>query len=213
MLDVVYKLNKILPLKTRQNTLDERYKKIHQYILRNFSLAARPPSKEQLHSRFSSYIGDAGIAKVLQILEKKDLILLQDTNIVAAYPFSMLETAHKIYLNKMQCYAVCAFDAVAISPVFKVPTTIVSSCPITAEKIKIGMDAQSVVSCSLKDIVVAIHWRAIQGCAAHSLCQGMVFLRDKVAAKQWSESLGPVDILSLEQAVQSATNYFAPLMD
>lgn len=210
---VLIKLNAILPLVQRQSSLQPGYKKLHQAILQNFAIHGVPPLRDKMQELCAQQLVHQTLDQALQVLQTKDLIVLQAEKIMSAYPFSLAPTPHQICINNHQLYAVCGFDAVGISAVFAYPVRIISSCALTKRKIVISIDGLSIVTCNSPQAMVGIHWQQIQGSAAQSLCQGMVFLSDRAVAKEWGAARNAVTLLTVEQAIYISKSYFAPLMD
>ena len=102
------KLNSLLPLKARQNLLSPELKALHQKILRNFA------DKGQAL--------DSVEPQQLEALNKDDLVVLDEKTkiLTGAYPFSMEKKIHHVELKNAELYAMCAFDAISIAPVFSV---------------------------------------------------------------------------------------------
>lgn len=201
------KLNSLLPLKARQESLSPELKSLHQKILRNFA------DKGQALDEVDSGVD---MQAQLEALNKYDLVVLDvKTNaLTGAYPFSIEKKAHHIALANAELYAMCAFDAISIAPVFGVSTKITSNCHVTKEPIEIEQDANGVISVKpSKDIYIGIKWQSTGSHAAESLCMEMVFLRDKQTAESWKGDNGNIDIYSLDEALEFGTKYFKPLMD
>jgi len=197
------KLNELLPLKERQNTISDELKLLHQNILFSFAKTGKALSAADKKLQLSE-------------LDKNDLIVLdkEKNKISGAYPFSLKETAHHVFLKNAELYAMCAFDAISIAPVFDVSTKIISHCHITKEKIELHQNGINILSVSpSKDIHIGIKWQSTGSCAAESLCMEMVFLRDKEIANDWMESEENINVFSLDDAQKFAVNYFKPLIE
>ncbi len=196
------KLNNLLPLKERQSSISPELKSLHQEILFSFAnsgCAPKSKNKEQL-----------------KILAENDLIVLdKDTNeISGAYPFSVKKTAHHVFLENADLYAMCAFDAISIAPVFGVTTIVKSHCHITNEKIELHQNGNEVQNIKpSKDIYIGIKWQQTGSCAAESLCMEMVFLKDKEVASAWMGSNENISVFPLDEAIRFSVNYFKPLLE
>ena len=204
------KLNTLLPLKARQDCLETELQTLHRNILLNFAYSGQALNVENKEQ--------------LEILSKNDLIVWDDQSnkIIGAYPFSLKETAHHVSLNIadgttdgiVELYAMCAFDAVSIAPVFGISTKIISHCHSTKEKIEINQDANTIKSIKpSEDIYIGIKWQQTGSCAAESLCMEMVFLKDKKVAKEWESSDENINVFPLDEAIEFSINYFKPLID
>ena len=197
------KLNELLPLKERQNAISDELKLLHQNILFSFA-------------KTGIALTTANKKAQLNELAKNDLVVLDKENnkISGAYPFSLKETAHHVFLENTDLYAMCAFDAISIAPVFDVSTKIISHCHITNDKIELHQNGNKVLSVSpSKDIHIGIKWQSTGSCAAESLCMEMVFLRDKDVANNWQESDKNINVFPLNDALIFAVNYFSPLIE
>jgi len=196
------KLNSLLPLKERQSSISPELKSLHQKILFSFANSGCAPKFDDKEMQ-------------LKELDKNDLIVLdKDTNkIIGAYPLSLKKTAHHVFLENTDLYAMCAFDAISIAPVFNVSTIVKSHCHITNEKIELRQNGHEVQSAEpSEDIYIGIKWQQTGSCAATSLCMEMVFLKDKDVATSWMESDENINIFPLNEALEFSVSYFKPLI-
>lgn len=201
------KLNSLLPLKARQDLLSPELKALHQKILRHFA------DKGQALEVDNSSVD---MQAQLEALNKDDLVVLDEKtkSLTGAYPFSIDKKAHHVALENAEIYAMCAFDAISIAPVFGVATKITSQCHVTKEKIEIEQKGNEVISVKpADDIYIGIKWQSTGSCAAESLCMEMVFLKDKEIAEQWKGNNEHISIYPLDDAIMFGINYFKPLID
>ena len=195
------KLNSILPLKQRQQSLEPKARNIHREILNSFATKAK--AAEDIDPA------------ILKILESNDQVVLDEskTKVIGAYPFSLKKTAHRIYNDDIDIYAMCAFDAIAIAPVFNVTMNVESHCYVTKDPIEISQSANELISVKpSKDIYIGIRWQSAGSCAAESLCMEMLYLKDEAIAKQWQGGNEDYSIYPLPDAIEFATKYFKPLL-
>lgn len=196
------KLNTLLPLKERQRLLPPELQSLHRNILLNFVKSGQALNVEN--------------KEYLEILNKNDLIVLDEKtgDIIGAYPFSLMKTAHHVFIGDAELFAMCAFDAVSIAPVFGVSTKIISHCHITKDKIEIQQDMDTIRSVKpSEDIHIGIKWQQTGACAADSLCMEMVFLKDKNVAKEWMSQDNNISIFTLDDAINFSIKYFRPLIE
>jgi len=196
------KLNSLLPLKARQDALNPELQALHRSILFNFANAGQAL--------------DVDNKAQLEELNKNDLVVLDEETkeLTGAYPFSLKKTAHHVVLENAELYAMCAFDAISIAPVFDVSTKITSNCHVTKEAIEIQQNANGVISAKpSEDIYIGIKWQSTGSCAAESLCMEMVFLRDKNIAEEWQGRNEHISIYPLDVAIEFGVKYFKPLID
>ena len=201
--EALNKLNSLLPLKERQSLLKPELKLLHQEILFSFANSGRAPKSNDNKSQ-------------LKELDENDLIVLDKNTdeISGAYPFSLKKTAHHVFLANTDLYAMCAFDAISIAPVFGVPTKVESHCHITNEKITLQQDGNTVQSVEpSKDIYIGIKWQSTGSCAAESLCMEMVFLKNEEIATQWMGSDENISVFPMDEAIKFSVNYFKPLIE
>jgi len=194
------KLNSLLPLKARQDALNPELQALHRSILFNFANAGQAL--------------DVDNKAQLEELNKNDLVVLDEETkeLTGAYPFSVKKTVHHIALENAELYAMCAFDAISIAPVFGVKTKITSNGHVTKEAIEIQQDANGVISAKpSEDIYIGIKWQSTGSHAAESLCMEMVFLKDKHIAEQWKGDNENIDIYPLNVALEFGVKYFKPL--
>lgn len=202
-LDILYHLNGLLPLKERQNAVPRTDANVHRSILRSFAGQGRPENKR------------AADTETLERLHSKDLIVLDGQGrIVGAYPFTLERTPHRLTISGHRLHAMCALDALAVSPMFDCEVQIDSQCALSGEPINIRQRGQNLLEVKpAENLLLGIHWQPVTGCAAHSLCREMVFLRDLEAAMAWQQTdPEPRELFELQEAVQIAAQFFAPLM-
>ena len=107
-------LNELLPLKEKQMRLDQQSRDIHRSILRSFVERGYILNKKEISDMF----GGIDATLILTRLSEDDLIVLDKTakEPIGAYPMTMEKTDHLVKVNGHQIYAMCALDALGISP-------------------------------------------------------------------------------------------------
>lgn len=196
------KLNSLLPLKKRQDALNPYLKSLYREIILSLAHTGQAPAVTDVLSMIK--------------LDQDDLIIYDATNneIAGAYPFSLKQTSHRIILDESELFAMCAFDAVAIAPVYGVSVEIRSQCYITKDEISIKQNANEIVSMKPgNDICIGIKWQSAGTCAAENLCMEMIFLKNKQVAQEWLEANSDKNIFSLAEAIKFSVNYFRPLIE
>lgn len=196
------KLNTLLPLHKRQSTLSVKEREVHQAILTDFVTRGKvPPVYDN---------------EILCLLDEYDLIVLDKAGgeVTGAYPFSLRTTPHSVKIGKVEICAMCAFDAIAIAPVFNTSTSIKSHCHVTKNTLEISQCGSTVNYIQgSDDLCIGIRWQDTGSCAAESLCMEMIFLKDKNTALQWQDSSSDKTLFSLTEALEFATRYFKPLTE
>jgi len=206
------RLNQVLPLKEKQDKCSEQIKVLHQQILLSFVTRGRILTKSEMADHVSN-LGDT-----LDVLRKNDMVVFSDNGDPAgAYPFIMEERENKVSVNGYQVYAMCALDALAVSPMFEVKVQIDSLCRITETPLHIEQSGMVIENLDdVTEVCFGIDWGAIESdtCCADSLCLDMLFLKDNKIAQQWlANNPEERDIFTLPQAIEFASRFFVPLME
>ena len=205
------RLQRILPLKARQDACGTPVKELHQSILRSFVDKGRILTREEM-TRHVSDVDDA-----VSLLQEKDMVTFSaDGTPVGAYPFTMETREHVVRANGQQVHAMCALDALAVSPMFAVDTQVDSCCRVTGEPVCVKQSGTTILNAEeAGDIHFGIIWGAesTDSCVADSLCMEMMFLRDAKTAREWLESdPNNREIFTLQEAVEFGDRFFTPLL-
>jgi hypothetical protein len=191
------RLHQNFPLLARQRRLGAEAKRTHRRLLTALVREGRPPT-------------DLDPAMV-ERLAAEDVIVTEGGRITGAYPFSLAATPHRIDTGETTLYAMCAIDAVAISPVWKVPTRIESECAVTGAPIRVEQHPGS-AGAEPPDLRLGIRWQAPRGSASTSMCREMVFLADPPAARRWERDGSEASTYTLEEGVEVGRRFFQPLL-
>jgi mercuric reductase len=153
----------------------------------------------------------------INILQSNDMVVFgEDGEPTGAYPFTIEAREHQILVNGYQVHAMCALDALAVSPMFGIDTEINSQCRVTSDPIHIQQASKTIKNMNeTGDVHFGIVWGAAEGssCCADSLCMEMIFLRDGGVAEQWlAEAPENREIFTLPESVEFASEFFVPLM-
>lgn len=201
----------ILPLKEKQESCGPDIKNLHQQILRSFVENGRILTKEEM----ARYVDDPDQAA--DVLKKNDMVVFScDGDPIGAYPFTMEQREHKVRVNGHEVHAMCALDALSISPMFGIQTRIASRCRVTGDPVTIEQAGQTIENwAQAGDVHFGIIWGAAGtcSCCADSLCTEMMFLKDGRVAERWlAEEPGKREIFTLEEAMDFGKRFFMPLM-
>ena len=207
----VGRLNSILPLKERLNGCGEQTRELHQQILHSFVRRGRMPTREEMAQHVSDLAG------ALRDLGDTGLVVFSaNGDPVGAYPFTMEQREHKVWVNGYQVHAMCALDALAISPMFGMKTQVDSRCRVTGYPVRIHQSVQTIENQDESgELRLGIAWGAADGhaCVANSLCREMMFLRDGDIARRWlADDFERREIFTLPEAVEFASRHFVPLV-
>jgi mercuric reductase len=149
------------------------------------------------------------------IARNKLIILDAQGNPSGAYPFTSQQREHRITINGVTVHCMCALDALAVSPMFDLPTEIESQCRVTGQPVYLKQDAYSFTG-GTRDVWFGIDWDAATSvaCCADSLCTEMIFLADESVARQWkSERESTRELFNLQSALEFAAGFFVPLVE
>lgn len=208
----VLRLNELLPLKARQDRHAPAFRALHRAVIVSLVVRGRPPSRAEI----AAQVGDMQVDAALARLGNDDLVVLSADrrDILGAYPVTSEITPHALEVNGHSIYAMCAVDALAVSPLFDCPVRIRSHCRVTGDAVTIRQHGERIVDASPAAAQVGVRWQAPAGhCAAHSLCTEMIFLKDVDAAAQWhGGDWQNHSLYTLEQAVAFGVDYFRPLL-
>jgi len=208
--NAVERLNKILPLAKRQQSLDKELADVYRKILYSYVDRGNTLNRNEIASQVSN------VDESIRILRDYDMVVF-DTNDepVGAYPFTMEQREHEVSVNGHTVHCMCALDALAVSPMFGLETAINSRCHVTAEPVSIHLHNREIINADeCSDIFFGISWNsAANNCCASSLCTEMIFLKGSRVADQWQA--GDKDnreIFDLSGAIDFAAGFFLPLM-
>lgn len=209
--ETLYRLHGLLPLKKRQQGFSQAEAELHRAILRSFVERDRPLARKEIARSPVAVDTDDILAR----LRDNDLVVLDERGEVSgAYPFTMERTPHRLEVNGHRMHAMCALDALGVSPMFELEVTIDSRCAVSYEPIHLRQRSLDLLETKpSKDLLLGIHWRQVTTCAAHSLCREMVFLKDLDAAMIWQQTApGNRELFELREAVSIAAQFFVPLL-
>ena len=202
-------ISKLLPLKKRQQELDPQVLTMHRHILHSFAENGRPLTRTEM----AELLIQDNVTIALAKLYKKDLVVLnKEGEITGAYPFTLNPTPHVLTIGKHKVFAMCAFDAVGVSAMFKVEVVIQSHCGLTKTPLQIRIFNHQVLDTSHPELRVGIYWQEPGACAEKTLCTELVFLKDMVAAQQWALQKENALLLTLTEAIELSSAFFIPLI-
>lgn len=223
------RLHDLLPLKERQESLDQPLIALHRANLRSLVENGRPLSRTEITAMLGS---EDAAAKAVAILGSYDLIVrspltVRDVatdalvvldakggDVVGAYPMTTEETPHRITVNGNTLYAMCAVDALAVPAMFNTEALIHSACHVTGAPVSIHVRGTAVIEAMPSDVRVGVRWQRLIDCCAHVMCRQMIFLKDERTANAWLKS-DPIskELFTLGEALAFAEAFFVPLLD
>jgi alkylmercury lyase len=208
--NAIERLNKILPLAERQQSLSEELADVYQKILNSYVDRGKTLNRNEIAQQVND------LDESVSILKENDMVVFDSSGKpVGAYPFTMEQREHEVSINGHKVHCMCALDALAVSPMFGLETTINSRCHVTSEPICIHQLNREVIGANdSSDIFFGISWNsAANNCCATSLCTEMIFLKGTQTADQWqAEDKDNREIFNLPDAIDFAAGFFVPLM-
>jgi hypothetical protein len=200
------RLRALLPLEAGYIQLSAALRLSHLAILRFFLENGSAPTRGDIAS-------DLQWPATLQALETAGLIVLDAGRIVAAYPFAAEDRGYQVTSEYGRAEAVCAFDALAIGSMFKLPTRIAATCRCSGAAITIQQVGDQFET--ERAVIAAIDWSAAdsnKSCAA-SLCTEMMFIGDKPLADEWqARHRSQRELFTLPQAHSFICAFLLPLV-
>ncbi|MFE5934184.1 organomercurial lyase [Streptomyces sp. NPDC056470] len=197
----------------RRAPVERGLRAVHQAVLRHFAATGSAPSMSDLEA----VAAEAGhIAhNVLAELDTEDFLALDaEGRVRAAYPFSAVETPHRVKLgNGVEAWSMCAIDALGIAAMLDQDTRITSSDPVSGHPVTVSFTSGT-ARWEPEGAVVFVGRRPGRGPAADLCCDALNFFADPSTAETWARRHPdiPGRITSQAEAVALATQTFGPLL-
>jgi hypothetical protein len=125
--------------------MDEaRLWKIRAFVYQHFAETTRPPSVEEVASRFALTHEEA-VSDYEALHQRHALFLQPGTHqILMANPFSGVETAFKVHANGRAYFANCAWDSLGIPAALHADAQIEAACAQNGEPIHLRVTDEQV---------------------------------------------------------------------
>jgi hypothetical protein len=204
------RLDSILPLVSGLQSLGSDDAMLYCKLLNSYVQQGRTLTRDEVAELVSN--ADQALAN---IADNKLIVIDADGNPAGAYPFTSKEREHKVHVNGVTVYCMCALDALSVSSMFTMPTVIDSQCRVTGAQIHLEQNGAS-FSAGTVDAWFGINWGAAttDTVCAESLCMEMMFLANESVARDWlAESPDTREIFDLPAAVEFAAGFFVPLAE
>lgn len=193
--------------------LDPAEKTVHQAILRSFARTGSPPPLDELDGVVTG--SGRTTREVLAALHERDAIRLAPGGRVAvAYPFSVTPTSHRVRIgDAVDVYAMCAIDALGISPMLDRDTRI-ESVDVTSGRPITVTTTGGRTTWDPRSAVVFVGADAGGGPSADCCCDYLNFFTDETAAQAWmaAHSRIPGQILTQADAEALGARLFGALL-
>ena len=160
---------------------------IRKCILRKFAHSGKAPSPAEIKSELGLSSIDEVNRSIVK-LEKNDIVLRKDGEIVSSYPFSAKKTRHRvIFEDGHEVYALCSTDALGVHFMLDKNITVLSSCPKTGKEITIVVKDGGIKSCNPKSAVEFVSQGKSGCCTAEACCPHMNFFYSMKHLVKWRE--------------------------
>ena len=203
------RLERNLPIRHNQARLAAPLRLLHQQILRHYLEHGIAPAAGDLGDARDSRAG-------LERLAAEHIIVLDEAGaITGAYPFVGAARGFRVVTSRGPVEAMCAFDALAVSSMFGVPTLIESRCRLSGQVILIAQDGADIrVVEPSAPVLAAIDWQAAAGASSCSatLCMEMMFIVGAGRAADWCAGGSGREYFDLAEANAIIAAVFVPLM-
>ncbi len=211
-MDQIGKNSKERLAKVNLNSMENE---IRKYILMEFANNGRPPDPEEITERLNLSSVDI-VNKVIDKLQKADLLSRNGEEIISAYPFSALETYHKVIFDDgHEVYALCATDALGIHFMLNKDITILSRCPECEGEISVIVKDHQIDSYIPNGLIEFVSNIQRCGCTAKNLCPYINFFCSEEHLNEWREKNPQYksgEIYSLNEALEHGKTIFADLL-
>ena len=195
----------------RARRLSPELRQLHQAILRHFAGTGAAPQLDDIAAA-----APAGLdpREALRQLAADDLVAIDDTDtLVAAYPFSPRPTAHRVTVDEVRTFAMCAIDALGIPFMLGTDATIDSADPQTGQPVRATVAAR-MLAFEQPDAVVVYAATATAGRSVDTCCSTINFFASEHSARTWLDDRPQLvnAVLDQDDAVQLAREIFEPLL-
>jgi hypothetical protein len=165
---------------------DNQENQVRRFIFRTFLELGRAPKVEEIRSALKLSLEE--VTECLESLKEKDLVLIEtDTqNIIAACPFSVIPTPHRVVLKSgKEIYALCAFDALSIPFMLDQDAVILSLCHYCKKEIKIEVKDGRITPAEPHTTLIWVSKRIGHGCTVPIKCSSMNFFCSPTYLSNW----------------------------
>jgi len=188
---------------------------VRREILELYRDLGRAPSPEEIARRADT--GPDQVRPLLKRLAARDLIVLEDDEIIGAYPLTDRPSEHRVVIADRELHAMCAIDALGVGAMYRTDATITSRCRLCHAPIDIatGDGGRCLATLSPAGAVVFAAVGDRSGCAATSLCTTIAFFCGGAHLSAWRSSQsseGPAFRLSIGDALEVGRAIFGPVL-
>jgi hypothetical protein len=159
----------------RWNGYADEADRVRSAVLRLYAENGRAPRVEAVADR--SWMSAAAVRALIDELGARDLVVLDCRRIIGAYPFTDVDTGHRVTWDGGAANAMCAVDALGIGAMLGRETAIASRCRHCGAPVQIETrdDGRRLALAEPEAAVVWLSARYEGRCAATSLCRETAF--------------------------------------
>jgi alkylmercury lyase-like protein len=198
-------------MKKRWDDITPQLRHLHQAVLQGYLASGRPPSRAQLEAGFTGPVKPA-----LADLVTRDMILLDEGEVVGAYPFTSRPSRHKVLIEGQEINAMCAIDALGAGAMAGCDAQVHAECAQCGEAVTIDLvgGGLSIDTVTPSTAVVWAGVKDISGCAANTQCRAIVLFCGDEHLKAWRDATQSEHGFQLTpaQAVQAGAAIFRPFL-
>ena len=205
----LHRLQDLLPLAERLDAASPQAPEVYGQVRDRLLMTGRAVEADDLPA-----VDAAAFHQGITELAAADLVVADagHSRVLGVYPVTTEATDHRLDIDGVQLFAMCAVDALAVAPVTGDKVQIDSRCAVSGEAVRIRQAGEALESAEPAGVQVGIAWQDTGGCAAHSLCRDMVFLADPRIAADWhAAGAGMRSIYTLHEALALGRAFFMPL--
>lgn len=183
LMDAIVETVKGLKAESRYTPLEYE---IRKYILNEFARKGSPPTAEEIRERLGLHSTNE-VNQAIEKLEMLDTLSRKGERIISAYPFSALETRHKVVFGDgHEVHALCATDALGIHFMLNQDITILSRCPECERELRVVVKAGQIDSYSPEGIIELVSASNDGcGCAAEAICPFINLFCSEEHLEEW----------------------------
>ncbi len=179
------------------------------------ALQGRPANTQSLGAATGMHPDE--VAAALTSLHEAGALYLHDGAVVAAYPFSLVPTPHRVTIGAVTVYANCAVDALAVPPMADEPARIASVCGYCGTAITVAMRGEGLLRYEPAAPVVFYPEKecCAPGPSVLTRCPHIQFFCGRDHALRWQEAHPELrgDVLDLAAAVAFSKEHFSGTID
>jgi len=179
---------------------------VQQAVLRALASSAAMPDEHVLDAAAGA---EQSGNTVLAALAEQDFVSLDEDGVRGAYPFSLRPTRHRVAIDgRPAVWAMCAIDALGVTPMLGRPTTVTSPDPVSGQPITVRL-TPTTAHWEPAGAVVFAGSRAGSGPAASTCCDAINFFASAHSAARWAvlhpevrgTVLDPVEAIDIGRAI------------